>query len=187
MRIVGGVLRGRRLTAPDGRTVRPTADRAREGLFNILDHGAAFADFQLAGASVVDAFAGTGALGLEALSRGAGHAYFLETDTDALRALRRNVETLDQGDRAEILVRDATRPGRARAPSSLALLDPPYGTDLGASALTALAENGWLAPGAIAVVEQAAKEILSPPAGFETLDERRYGAALFTFVRWVSV
>ncbi len=185
MRIVGGALRGRRLVAPEGRTVRPTADRAREGLFNILDHGAAFADFQLAGASVVDAFAGTGALGLEALSRGAAHAIFLETDPDALKALRRNIATLDQGDRADVLSRDATRPGRAATRCTLALLDPPYGADLAAPALSALAANGWLADNAVAVVEHAERETLAPPDGFEPLSQRRYGAAVFTFFRWL--
>ena len=186
MRIVGGALRGRRLVAPEGKAVRPTADRAREGLFNILDHGAAFAGFSLSGATVVDGFAGTGALGLEALSRGAAHAVFLETDADALKSLRRNIATLDQDDRAEVLVRDATRPGRAATPCALALLDPPYKADLAAPALSALAENGWFVDNGIAVVEHAAKETLAPPEGFELLDQRRYGAAVFSFLRWLT-
>jgi len=185
MRIVGGALRGRRLVAPEGQAVRPTADRAREGLFNILDHGAAFADFSLSGATVVDVFAGTGALGLEALSRGAEHAFFFENDAEALRALRRNIAALDQGDRAEVLNRDAARPGHARARCALALFDPPYGADLAAPALSALAENGWFADNAIAVVEHAADETLIPPESFEPIDQRRYGAAAFTFFRWL--
>ena len=118
------------------------------------------------------------------MSRGAARAFFLETDTDALKALRRNIDALDQTDRAGVLTRDAIRPGRAPAPCALALLDPPYGADLAAPALSALAENGWLAPDAIAIVEHAAKETLEPPDGFEPIEERRYGAAVFTFLKW---
>lgn len=182
MRIVGGALRGRRLTAPTGRDTRPTADRAREGVFNILAHGAAFDAFALAGAHVVDGFAGTGALGLEALSRGAGFATFFETDRSARDALGRNIGTLDQGDRAEIVSRDVTLPGRARRPAELVLLDPPYDTALAGPALTALAEAGWLAPDAVIVVEQAADQPFEAPAGFATVETRRYGAASFTFL-----
>jgi 16S rRNA (guanine966-N2)-methyltransferase len=184
VRIVGGALRGRRLTAPPGHDVRPTADRAREGLFNILAHGAAFSDFSLAGARVVDAFAGTGALGLEALSRGAAHATFLETDAAARQALQRNIAALDQGDRCDILARDATRPGRGRMPASLVFLDPPYGMGLAEPAVTALAAAGWLAADAVVVVEHADGEAFAAPAGFETVEARRYGAAAFCFMRW---
>ena len=186
MRIVGGALRGRRLVAPEGRAVRPTAERAREGLFNILEHGAAFADFNIRGAVVVDAFAGTGALGLEALSRGATRAYFLEIDRAALSALRRNIEALDQADRAEILSRDATQPGRAPTPCHLAFLDPPYESELAMPALIALGARGWLAPGAVAAVEHGARDELRPPSGFDPVDQRHYGAATFTIFRWYA-
>jgi len=184
VRIVAGTLRGRRLAAPPGRDVRPTGERARAALFNILAHGAAFADFSLAGAEVVDAFAGTGALGLEALSRGAARAWFLETDRGALAALARNIKALGVGGRAVALDRDPARPGPAPATCALALLDPPYGAGLAAPALAALAREGWLAAGAIAVVEHAAAESCAPPAGFDSLDRRRYGAAAFAFFRW---
>ena len=181
MRIVGGRLRGRSLAAPEGLAVRPTADRTREALFNILTQGRLAEEGPaLEGARLLDAFAGTGALGLEALSRGAARAFFLETDPAAQRALRRNIEALDQNDRAEVLTRDATHPGRASIPCNLALLDPPYGADLAVPALVALASEGWFVPDAIAVVEHGFKEKPASPDGFEALDERRYGAATFT-------
>ena len=197
MRIVGGALRGRKLKAPPGAAVRPTSDRAREALFNLLAHGAALRGLSLNGAVVLDAFAGTGALGLEALSRGAVRAIFLESDRAALAALAANVRALGQEDRALVVARDATRPGPpsnvpakagiggpAPAEASIAFLDPPYGSGLAAPALAALAQAGWLADGALAVVEHGAREALQPPAGFERLDERRYGAAMLSFLRW---
>jgi 16S rRNA (guanine966-N2)-methyltransferase len=184
MRIVGGRHRGRRLIAPPGDQVRPTSDRAREALFNILTHG----DFASAGSpfadeNVVDAFAGTGALGLEALSRGAARAAFIETDRAALAALRRNLAVLDEEDAADIISGDATRPPRAPYQAALALLDPPYRSGLAAPALSALTQMGWLAPRALAVVELAAKEPFSSPAGFAMIDERTYGAARLVFLR----
>jgi 16S rRNA (guanine966-N2)-methyltransferase len=187
MRIVGGRLRGRRLVAPRGRTLRPTSDRAREALFDVLLHGAALAGFALAGATVLDAFAGTGALGLEALSRGTARAFFLETERAARAALKANIDALGEEPRSQVLVRDAMRPGPAPAACDLAFLDPPYGSGLAAPALAALAHHGWLAPGALAVVEHAAKEDFAPPAGFTTVDARRYGAAALAFVRWDGV
>ena len=130
MRIVGGAWRGRRLAAPAGGGVRPTSDRAREALFNILENASAFADLDIAGAVVVDAFAGTGALGLEALSRGAALALFLESDADALAVLRRNLDSVGARARARAYPLDATQPGRAPEPCDLAFLDPPYGAGL---------------------------------------------------------
>src|SRR5207253_1584702 len=127
MRIVGGSHRGRRLVAPPGEAVRPTSDRAREALFNILSHGRfAAAGLPFADRPVLDAFAGTGALGLEALSRGASAAAFMESEREGLAALRRNVAALDAGDRAEIIAGDATRPPRALFACTVAFLDPPY-------------------------------------------------------------
>ena len=184
MRVVGGRHRGRRLTAPPGDMVRPTSDRAREALFNILSHG----EFAAAGSpftdeNVVDAFAGTGALGIEALSRGAARAAFIETDRAALRALRQNLADLDEEDAADVIAADATRPPRAPFASSVAFLDPPYRRGLAAPALTALAAMGWLTPRAIAVVEIAADEEFSAPDGFTLIDERKYGAAKLIFLR----
>jgi 16S rRNA (guanine966-N2)-methyltransferase len=184
MRIVGGRHRGRRLLAPPGDTVRPTSDRAREALFNILSHGRLAADgIPFAGAAVLDAFAGTGALGLEALSRGAAHAVFLERDPEAVAVLRRNVAWLGENDRAEIVPGDAIRPIRAGLQCAVAFVDPPYRSGLAAVALEALDRAGWLASDALAIVELGAREQLVPPAGFTLFDERVYGAARLVFLR----
>lgn len=185
MRIVGGRHRGRPLKAPGGRDLRPTSDRAREAVFNILGHGAAGID--LDGASVLDAFAGTGALGLEALSRGAGHATFIDSDAQALGVVRKNVAALGEWRKATLLKVDATRvpppPLAAQAPCALVFLDPPYGSGAAAPALAALAARGWVGDGAVCVAEVAAKEPLDPPPGFAVLDERIYGAARVVFLR----
>ena len=190
MRIVAGRHRGRRLVAPEGLAVRPTSDRAREALFDILASGRlSGGESALAGAVVLDAFAGSGALGLEALSRGAAHAVFLENHAAALAALERNIAALDEGERADVLRADVLRPprppGRARAAGcSLALLDPPYNQGLAAPALAALAAGGWLAPGALCCVELMAGEPFEPPAGFTGLDSRKYGKARIEILRW---
>ncbi len=187
MRIVGGRHRGRRLVAPAGTVVRPTSDRAREALFNILSHGRfAAGGLPFAGRPVVDAFAGTGALGLEALSRGASEAAFIEDDREALAALRRNIAALGEEDRTRIVRGDATRAPRAPWPVAVAFLDPPYGSGLAAPALTALAEGGWLLPEALAVVEVASGEELAAPGGFAIVDARGYGAAKLVFLRRVG-
>ena len=184
LRIVGGVHRGRRLVAPPGDAVRPTSDRAREALFNILSHGDfAAAGLPFADRPVLDAFAGTGAFGLEALSRGASAAAFIENGREALAVLRRNIAALGEEDRAQVVAGDATRPPRAAFACAVAFLDPPYRSGLAAPALTALAAAGWLAPDALAVVEIAAAEEFAPPAGFAQIDERVYGAARLVFLR----
>src|SRR5437016_3839088 len=173
LRIVGGVHRGRRLAAPAGETVRPTSDRAREALFNILSHGSfAAGGLPFAGRPVLDAFAGTGALGLEALSRGASAAAFIETGRDALVTLRRNIAALGEEDRAHIVAADATRPPSAAMVCSVAFLDPPYRSGLAGPALSGLAGAGWFAPDALAIVEVGAREELAVPIGFEVIDER---------------
>jgi len=185
LRIVGGVHRGRRLAAPAGETVRPTSDRAREALFNILSHGSfAAGGLPFAGRPVLDAFAGTGAVGLEALSRGASAAAFIEDGREALAALRRNVAALSEEERAHIVAGDATRPARAAMLCAAAFLDPPYRSGLGGPALSALAGAGWLMPEALAVVELAAREEFFPPAEFAAIDERVYGAARLVFLRY---
>ncbi len=180
MRIVAGRHKGRVLAAPPGRDTRPTADRARETLFNILAHGHGL---DLDGAAVVDAFAGSGALGLEALSRGAARAYFLETNRAAQEAIRANLRSTDETN-SRLLTQDATRPPPAPEPCALALLDPPYRSDLGAPALAALARQGWLAPGALCVVEVAVDEDFCAPEGFVVVEERRSGAARFVILEW---
>ncbi len=179
MRIVGGRHRGRRLSAPEGRNIRPTADRAREAVFNLLAHGpyAGDAGPMPAGVDVLDAFAGTGALGFEALSRGAAHVTFLEQDAAAVRLIKQNAATLGETPNVSVLQRDATQPGPATRPHGLALLDAPYRSDLTVPALTALAADGWLAAEAVVVVELGKDEELDVPAGFTPVDDRRYGAA----------
>jgi 16S rRNA (guanine966-N2)-methyltransferase len=184
MRVVGGRHRGRKLVAPPGDAVRPTSDRAREALFNILSHGDfAAAGLPFADENVVDAFAGTGALGIEALSRGAARAAFIETERAALGALRRNLAALDEEDSADVIARDATRPPRARFAATLVFLDPPYRSELAAPALAALTQMGWLAPRALAIVELAAREPFPLPVGFAMIDQRIYGAARLVFLR----
>jgi 16S rRNA (guanine966-N2)-methyltransferase len=183
MRIVGGSHRGRRLSAPSGDAVRPTGDRVREALFDIMSHGRfAPEGVPFAKTAVLDAFAGTGAVGLEALSRGAAEAVFIERDAVALAALRRNIEALGELARALVVPGDATRPPRGERACAVAFLDPPYGSGLAAPALAALADAGWIAKEALAVVEIGAREPFSAPAGFALLDARVYGAARLVFL-----
>jgi 16S rRNA (guanine966-N2)-methyltransferase len=187
MRIVGGKHRGRRIAAPEGHDVRPTSDRAREALFNILQHGHFTEDgtSPLVDARVLDVFAGSGALGLEALSRGAAHLTCIENSATARSALRANVKTLGETSHVTVVQADATKPPAAAGPPSrLLLMDPPYRSALAAPALTALAHRGWLAAGAICVVEISAAESLETPAGFTPLDDRRYGKAKLVFLRY---
>lgn len=187
MRIVGGRHRGRRLTAPEGQAVRPTADRTREALFNILEQGRLSQDQEgggrLRGGRVLDAFAGTGALGLEALSRGARQATFMESQAAALATIERNVLALEEEDQAEILRADVLRPPRAPAAADIVLMDAPYGQGLAEPALTALTAAGWIGPETLIVVELMAREPFDPPAGFGVLDERKYGKARLVFLR----
>jgi 16S rRNA (guanine966-N2)-methyltransferase len=152
MRIVGGVWRGRRLVAPAGTTTRPTADRVRQALFDRLLHAPWAGRDALEGARVLDVFAGTGAFGLEALSRGAADAVFLERDRAALAALRANVAACGAEARCRVLPADALRPPPGRF-CTLLFLDPPYGADLVPQAVAALARTGWVAPGALIVAE----------------------------------
>ena len=184
MRIIAGKHKGRTLAAPEGLAVRPTSDRAREALFDILAHGRFGETPLFMDAQVLDAFAGTGALGLEALSRGAAYVTFIENDRVALKALRANIAAIGAEKSAAILPLDALHPPRAGRAAALAFLDPPYGEDIAAPALTALAAAGWFAPEALVVVEVAARQKLAAPAGFTTLEERRYGAARLVFLRF---
>jgi 16S rRNA (guanine966-N2)-methyltransferase len=185
MRIVGGRHRGRRIEAPAGLEVRPTADRTREALFNILEHGQFTADgtSALAGARVLDAFAGSGALGLEALSRGAAHATFMDNNAIARSAIRASTKALGESARASILQADATRPPAAGMPCNVVFLDPPYRSGLAEQALAALAARGWIAEGAVCSVELAAREPFAPPPGFTGVDVRRYGKARLILLR----
>jgi 16S rRNA (guanine966-N2)-methyltransferase len=180
MRIVGGRLRGRALHAPASREIRPTSERLRESIFDILIHRHAGA---LEGARVVDLFAGSGALGIEALSRGASFALFVDNGAEARALLRGNVEALALGGVTRIWRADATRLGNAPAgdPFTLAFLDPPYDKGLAGPALVGLVEGGWLAPGALVVVEEAAGAEVSAPGPLSLVDERAHGETRVAF------
>lgn len=182
MRIVGGRLRGRPLAAPTSQAIRPTADRLRESLFNILVHAY---DDPVTDARVLDLFAGTGALGLEALSRGAAFALFIDEGAQARALLRENVATLGLGGVSRIFRRDATRLGAAHPIEafSLAFLDPPYGRGLAEEALASARAGGWLTPGALAVVEEAAKPGFNVPEGFDELERRSYDDSALIVLR----
>ena len=185
LRIVGGSLRGRRLKAPAGARVRPTGERVREALYDILTHGGMRRPLE--GALVVDLFAGTGALGLEALSRGAAHLTAVERDGGVLALLRANIEALGCVDRAAVVAADAARLPPAGRGCDLALLDPPYRAGLAAPALAALAGRGWLAADATVVVEHGSDDPVEPPATFLVRDRRRYGMTALTFLSPVSL
>lgn len=186
MRIVGGTHRGRPIAAPPDRTTRPTIDRVRESLFNMLLHSPNLMTddgrSRLEGGIVIDPFAGSGALSFEALSRGAHHAYLFEIDPAARRIILRNADTL--GMTAGITLRgaDALHPGPAPAPADLVLMDPPYRSGLGTQVLTALMQNGWLKPDALVIVETDAKGSFAIPPGFSLLEERQQGPARLTFL-----
>lgn len=174
MRVVGGSLKGRTLKGPATQAVRPTSDRLRESIFNILAHGY---DDPIDGSRVIDLFAGTGALGLEALSRGAAFCLFVDDGTEARSLIRANVEAFALGGVTKIFRRDATRLG-AMPPQNqftLAFLDPPYGKGLADRALLALHDGGWLAEGALVLVEEEAKADIVIPEAFKELDVRAYG------------
>ncbi|MGE0716592.1 MAG: 16S rRNA (guanine(966)-N(2))-methyltransferase RsmD [Alphaproteobacteria bacterium] len=183
LRIVAGRHRGRALEAPPGLSVRPTGARVREAAFDILVHGAPASLCDLDGARVLDAFAGSGAMGLEALSRGAAFATFIEKDRAAVSLLEANIARLGEGSRARVVAGDALRPPPPSAgPASILFLDPPYAPGVAAEALAALARAGWVAPGAVAVVETGSRDPVDPPPGFRTLDVRRYGRSAIAFL-----
>jgi 16S rRNA (guanine966-N2)-methyltransferase len=184
MRVVGGRLRGRQLASPQSRDIRPTQDRLREALFNILAHGY---DDSLGGARVLDLFAGTGALGIEAISRGAQFTLFVDNGAEARALLRDNIEALGLGGVSKVYRRDATNLGLLHPlqPFTLALLDPPYGRGLAEKALASLHTGGWLAPAALVVVEEMATAFTAAE-GYDELDRRAYGDTEFVFLRAVA-
>lgn len=185
MRIVSGEFRGKALATPPGQTTRPTSDRARQAIFNILEH-APWSD-GVRERRVIDLFAGSGALGFEAVSRGAAFCLFVETDEAARGAIRENVDAMGLFGRTRVHRRDATqlgaRPGADGPAFDLAFLDPPYGKGLAEAVLPKLVDGGWLAPGATAVVERGVAEPALEVPGYEVLDTRDYGAARVWFLR----
>ena len=184
MRIIGGARRGLKLAevgaGDNAAHLRPTSDRVREAIFNLLMNGPYGNPVE--GARVLDLFAGTGALGLEALSRGAARVAFVDDGTAARALLRQNIEKMQAMGVTDVWRRDATKMGPNRGPGyDLVFLDPPYGKHLGEAALAALAEGGWLAPGALIVWEENTAP--APPDGFTQLDQRRYGETIVTILK----
>lgn len=175
MRIVGGSFRGRILNSPDGRDTRPTTDRVREAIFNRLEHG--IPGFSIDGARVLDLFAGTGALGLEALSRGARHVHFIDNSDTARGTIRRNADSLGVIGQCKVWRRDVARLGDCSpmSPYTLIFLDPPYGKGLAERTLASLVTGSWLAANAVVVVEEAAKVDVAIPDELTVLGDHQYG------------
>lgn len=186
MRIVAGKFKGRRLAEPKSNAIRPTGDRARETMFNILQHGC---NVSFEGVRVLDLFAGTGALGLEALSRGAAFCLFVEVAAEARALIRTNVETFGQTGHTKIYRRDATGLGDSESLGAfdLVLLDPPYDKGLGEAALQSLAQGNWLRPDAIAVLEERKGNAIAIPAEFETIDQRELADTQMQFLRYCGL
>ena len=182
MRVIGGRLRGRNIAGPSTQAIRPTQDRLRESLFNILMHAY---DDPVTDARVLDLFAGTGALGIEAVSRGAAFTLFVDNGAEARALLRQNVEALGLGGVTKVYRRDATNPGPAYPvePFSLVFLDPPYGKGLGEKALTSLRDGGWLTPQALLVVEESKAAAFKAPDGFAEIERRAYDDTEFVILR----
>ncbi len=182
MRIVAGKFRGKALLSPTDDSIRPTSDRARESVFNIL---ASRIGVHLHGLKVLDLFAGTGALGLEAISRGASGAVFVDTGAEARGIIRDHIEAFGIAGIAKLLRRDATALGEAgtMGPFNLVFLDPPYGKGLGEQALASLKSGNWLTKDATIVLEESSEVELALPEGFEVDDRREYGAAAVHFIR----
>lgn len=182
MRIVGGRHGGRPLASPKSREIRPTSDRLRESLFNILMHR--HRDV-LEDGRVLDLFSGTGALALEALSRGAAFAVLVDQGFEARGLIRENIESLGLGGQARLLKRDATRLGAVAPfePFSLVFCDPPYGKGLAEPALASALAGGWLKPGALVVIEESAEAPLTLPEGLSAIDRRSQGETQLVFAR----
>ena len=180
MRLIAGEWRGRPIVAPEGQATRPTSDRAREGLFSMLQsrHGS------FEGLRVADLFAGTGALGLEALSRGAAHCLFLDKDRNAVTAIQRNIAALGAASRAEVRTQSLEHAPPPPQPCDIIFLDPPYRTGLAAMALERVCNPGWVAPGGLASLETDGERLPAPP-GFEVEAERRFGKAHLLLLRRV--
>jgi 16S rRNA (guanine966-N2)-methyltransferase len=183
MRIIAGRWKGRALVAPPGLATRPTSDRARQAIFDQLWHAPWAGRDRLEGATVLDGFAGTGAMGLEALSRGAALGFFMEQDRAALAALRANIAACKAGDACRVIAGDVTAPPPAAAPCSLVFLDPPYAKGLVPRALAALQAKGWIAPGALIIAETGRDEESLTLPGFEEISTRDHGAARLSALR----
>ena len=185
MRIVGGALRGRKLLSPEDQAIRPTADRVRQSVFNILAHG--IGDFGIDGARVIDLFAGTGAMGLEAMSRGASFCLFVDESAESRGLVRSNADALGLTGQTRLFRRDATRLGPSSAGRfDLAFLDPPYGKGLAEKTLAELRNGGWLKEGAVLVVEESEGGFRDVPIGYVLVDRRSYGDTEVVVLRFHS-
>lgn len=184
MRIVGGKFKGRRLIAPEGRDIRPTSDRARESIFNIIEHAAFAPDID--GGSAIDVFAGTGAMGLEAMSRGASPVTFIDIDDTARACVLKNAGTMGQGRNVTVLRLDATKmpppPRIAACPARFAFLDAPYDQDVSGPTLLSLLARGWVGAGSLCVVETPSDKAFEAPRGYALEDQRKYGRAMISFL-----
>lgn len=182
MRIVGGQFRGRTLKSPASQAIRPTSDKLRESIFNILAH--AYGD-PITDAHVLDLFAGTGALGIEALSRGAKFALFVDEGAEARGLIRANVEAMSLTGVTKIFRRDASKMGEigALAPFDLVFCDPPYGRGLAEKSIGSARVGGWFAADALIVVEEAVKSAFKTLEGFEELERRAYGDTEIVILR----
>jgi len=185
MRVIGGRLRGRNIASPSTQAIRPTQDRLRESLFNILMHAY---ENPMLDARVLDLYAGTGALGIEAVSRGAKFTLFVDNGSEARALLRDNVESLGLGGVTKVYRRDAADPGPAHPvePFALVFIDPPYRMKLAEKSLVALRDGGWLMPQALIVVEEAKDAEFIAPDGYEELERRAYDDTEFTFLRYTK-
>ena len=187
VRIIAGKWRGKKLITPKGLNVRPTSDRGKGALYDLLIHGKPAArGFKLRDAQVLDAFAGTGALGLEALSRGAAQVTFMENAKASQRAISANVSACQADSAVNLIETDVLAAPRAASPCGLIHLDPPYGKGLVSAALQRLETNGWIASGAICCAELGKDETLQIPEGFRQLEDRRYGAARIVILTKVA-
>jgi 16S rRNA (guanine966-N2)-methyltransferase len=180
MRIIGGELRGKKLAPLRGMAIRPTADRIREAVFNIIAA-------KIYGANVLDLFAGTGAFGLEALSRGADSAVFIDDAAGALSTIEKNITACRMQDRAQVIrwdiIRNLNCLGSISPAFDIVFLDPPYSSNAVAPALRNLVQSDALSPGAIVIVEHAPSEIIADlPDGLSLIDQRKYGKTLVAFI-----
>lgn len=180
MRVIAGKLKAMQLAAPEGKDTRPTADRARESLFNVLEHGKY--SRVLRGARVVDVFAGTGALGIESISRGASSVTFFERDSKALAVLSANIKKTKMDAICKIIKSDALHPQNPQAPCDVLFFDPPYYLDLPTQSVAAFAQMGWMAEDSLSIIQLHPKDPFEAPDGFAVIDERKYGVARFLFM-----
>ncbi len=186
MRIVAGKHKGKLISGPTGVAVRPTSDRVREAIFNILAHSEwrQSAPLDIRGARVLDGFCGTGALGLEALSRGCHFTTFIDNDLTSLNLCKRNVKNLGEAEASAILLCDCLNPIKTENPCNLVFLDPPYRKNIIPEVLTALSCAGWIAEGGVCVIETSTKQSTQPPDNFEFHNQRSYGRTLITFLTY---